>query len=284
MDKLGFSILWRSWIKGCLGNARTSILVNGSLTNEFEISKGLRQGDPLSPLLFILAMEGLHAFICKAVDLGIYIGVHVGDNNLCLSYLIYADDVIFIGDWSYNNAHNLLCVCVSDDIVSTKANALGCGAAKMPLKYLGVPVGCNMGRCSNWDAIVQKNYSKLTQLVGGHLSLIKSVLGSLPTYYMSLYKVHVSICNKLESMRNNFFIDGDLGVKKLACVSWKKCMASKKRGGLGIGNIHVLNAGLLFKWLEVSYSEEPLDLWACVLYKGDTLGKMKVSLRLSSPF
>ncbi|GKB37721.1 RNA-directed DNA polymerase, eukaryota, reverse transcriptase zinc-binding domain protein, partial [Tanacetum coccineum] len=125
MDKLGFSILRRSWIKGCLGNARTSILVNGSLTNEFEISKGLRQGDPLSPLLFILAMEGLHAFICKVVDLGIYIGV-----------------------------------CVSDDIISTKANALGCGAAKMPLKYLGVPVGCNMGRCSNWDAIVQKKISQ----------------------------------------------------------------------------------------------------------------------------
>ncbi|GJX69578.1 RNA-directed DNA polymerase, eukaryota, reverse transcriptase zinc-binding domain protein [Tanacetum coccineum] len=161
-------------------------------------------------------------------------------------------------------------VCVSDDIVLTKANALGCGAAKMPLKYLGVPVGCNMGRCSNWDAIVQKNSSKLTQwnarllLVGGHLSLIKSVLESLQTYYMSLYKVHVSICNKLESMRNNFFIDGDLGVKKLACVSWKKCMASKKRGGLGIGNFHVLNAGLLFKWLW-RFLNQPLDLWGTVI-------------------
>ncbi|PWA93881.1 hypothetical protein CTI12_AA065350 [Artemisia annua] len=60
------------------------------------------------------------------------------------------------------------------------ANVLGCGVAKLPLKYLGVPVGCNMARCSNWDAIVHNFYSKLTQWnarllsVGGRLSLIKA--------------------------------------------------------------------------------------------------------------
>ncbi|PWA93359.1 RNA-directed DNA polymerase, eukaryota [Artemisia annua] len=92
------------------------------------------------------------------------------------------------------------------------AGILGCGAAALPLKYLGMPVGCNMARCSNWDAIVQKFASKLSLWnakllsTGGCLSLIKSVLGNLTTYYMSLYKVPVSIYNKLESMRNNFFI------------------------------------------------------------------------------
>ncbi|GJW34624.1 putative RNA-directed DNA polymerase, eukaryota, reverse transcriptase zinc-binding domain protein [Tanacetum coccineum] len=96
MEKLGFGLLWRSWIKGCLSNAHTSILVNGSPTTEFEISRGLRQGDPLSPFLFILAMEGLHAFICKAIDIGIYSGARIGDNNMSLSHLIYADDVIFL--------------------------------------------------------------------------------------------------------------------------------------------------------------------------------------------
>ncbi|GJU62417.1 RNA-directed DNA polymerase, eukaryota, reverse transcriptase zinc-binding domain protein [Tanacetum coccineum] len=63
MEKLGFGIKWLSWIKGCLHNVRASLLVNGSPTNEFEIFRGLRQGDHLSPFLFILAMEGLHAFI-----------------------------------------------------------------------------------------------------------------------------------------------------------------------------------------------------------------------------
>ncbi|GKC68524.1 putative RNA-directed DNA polymerase, eukaryota, reverse transcriptase zinc-binding domain protein [Tanacetum coccineum] len=258
IDKLGFSSKWRFWIQDCLRHARAFILVNGSPTVEFEISRGLRQGDPLSPFLFILAMEGLHSLICKAIHLGIYTGAHVGDNNLILSYLIYADDVIFIGEWSSSNAHNLLCilrcfylvsglkinihkssifgVCVSDDSVSNMAKVLGCGAFKLPLKYLGVPVGCNMARCHNWDAIVQKFSSKLTHwnarllFVGGRLSLIKTVLG----------------------------------VKKMVWVRWNSCMASKQKGGLGIGSIHALNVGLLFKWIWRFLSQSS-DLWISVI-------------------
>ncbi|GJZ52472.1 RNA-directed DNA polymerase, eukaryota, reverse transcriptase zinc-binding domain protein [Tanacetum coccineum] len=127
-----------------------------------------------------------------------------------------------------------------------------------------------MARCSNWDAIFQKISSKLTLWnarllsTGGRLSLIKSVLGSLPTYYMSLYKVPVSVCNKLESMQNNFFISGDLDEKKMSWVSWKKCMASKNSGGLGIGSIMALNAGFLFKWIW-RMLKQPSDLWAIVI-------------------
>ncbi|GKC99102.1 putative RNA-directed DNA polymerase, eukaryota, reverse transcriptase zinc-binding domain protein [Tanacetum coccineum] len=97
MAKLGFGIRWRNWIKGCLRHARSSVLVNGSPTVEFEISKGLRQDDPLSPFLFILAMEGLHALICKALNCGINTGAYIEKDNLRISHLIYADDVIFTG-------------------------------------------------------------------------------------------------------------------------------------------------------------------------------------------
>nr|GEV12839.1 putative RNA-directed DNA polymerase, eukaryota, reverse transcriptase zinc-binding domain protein [Tanacetum cinerariifolium] len=97
MEKIGFGPRWRSWIKGCFTNARSSILVNGSPTMEFDISKGLRQGDPLSSFLFILAMEGLHALICKAINMGIYRGAIISHDHTRISHLIYADDVIFVG-------------------------------------------------------------------------------------------------------------------------------------------------------------------------------------------
>ncbi|PWA89223.1 RNA-directed DNA polymerase, eukaryota, Reverse transcriptase zinc-binding domain protein [Artemisia annua] len=108
--------------------------------------------------------------------------------------------------------------------VSHMANIIGCGAANFPLKYLGVPVGCNMVRCYNWNAILQKFSSKLCSWkarllsVGGRLSSIKSVLGNLPTYYMSIYLMPVSIRKKLESMRNKFFIGGDPDDKK---ITWE---------------------------------------------------------------
>ncbi|GJR60381.1 retrovirus-related pol polyprotein from transposon TNT 1-94 [Tanacetum coccineum] len=130
MEKLGFGIKWRSWIKGWLLNARAFVLINVSPTNEFEISRGLRQSNPLSPFLFILAMEGLHAFICKAINMGIYKGISIG-NNLSLSHLIYVDDVIFTGIWSITNAHNLIFILRCFFLVSglkinvNKSNILG---------------------------------------------------------------------------------------------------------------------------------------------------------------
>ncbi|GKA66695.1 putative RNA-directed DNA polymerase, eukaryota, reverse transcriptase zinc-binding domain protein [Tanacetum coccineum] len=74
LDSLGFGLKWRSWIKTCLSSSRASILVNGSPTSEFSINRGLRQGDPLSPFLFILVMEGLHNAFADAVGNGLISG------------------------------------------------------------------------------------------------------------------------------------------------------------------------------------------------------------------
>ncbi|GKB90995.1 putative RNA-directed DNA polymerase, eukaryota, reverse transcriptase zinc-binding domain protein [Tanacetum coccineum] len=106
--QLGFGLKWRAWINGCLHNARSSVLVNGSPTEEFEVFRGLRQGDPMSPFLFILAMEGLYALTSKAEALGLFKGASIGKDNMSISQLMYVDDVIFFGEWSWINAHNLI--------------------------------------------------------------------------------------------------------------------------------------------------------------------------------
>ena len=85
-------------------------MVNGSPTKEFDLSKGLRQGDPMSPFLFILAMEGLHAMVKKADLMGLFKSASIGHGNVKVSHLLYADEAIFIGEWSHSNAHNLICI------------------------------------------------------------------------------------------------------------------------------------------------------------------------------
>lgn len=100
MAQMNFGLKWRRWINGCLRSARASVLVNGSPTAEFPLTKGVRQGDPLSPFLFIIAMEGLNVMMKAANEKGIFDGVHIPNTNISLSHLFYADDALFIGDWS----------------------------------------------------------------------------------------------------------------------------------------------------------------------------------------
>ena len=70
--------------------------------------KGLRQGDLMSPFLFILAIEALHEVLRKAINIRLFRGVEIGANSFSLSHLMYADDVIFEGEWSLGNANNVI--------------------------------------------------------------------------------------------------------------------------------------------------------------------------------
>nr|GFB11171.1 cysteine-rich receptor-like protein kinase [Tanacetum cinerariifolium] len=90
IGKFGFGIKWRGWIRGCLQSSKASVLVNGSPTDEFYFRRGLRQGDPLSPFLFILVMESLHVSFQRLIDRGMFDPIFLGKE------LFYADDAMFI--------------------------------------------------------------------------------------------------------------------------------------------------------------------------------------------
>ncbi|GKE70226.1 putative RNA-directed DNA polymerase, eukaryota, reverse transcriptase zinc-binding domain protein, partial [Tanacetum coccineum] len=201
LQRFGFGLTWRLWIKAYLESSRTSILVNKSPTSEFFVKRGLRQGDPLLPFLFILVMEGHHIALSEATHTGL------------IFHIFYADDAVITTDWSSTDMDNIIRAFLKRKLVH-----LG----SFPFTYLGLLIGSNMNHSSNWKILIDRFQSRLSKWkanlfsIGGRLTLIKSVLGSL-------------------------------GSSKLAWVKWPTVLASLSKGGLGIGSLMSFNLALLQK-------------------------------------
>lgn len=78
LRRLNFCERWVQWIKSCLKSSRVSVLVNGSPTDEFGMEKGLRQGNPIAPLLFLVVVEGLNGLVKQVLRLRKYSGYSLG--------------------------------------------------------------------------------------------------------------------------------------------------------------------------------------------------------------
>ncbi|GJR29224.1 RNA-directed DNA polymerase, eukaryota [Tanacetum coccineum] len=244
----GFGPKWCQWIRGIFSSNMASILVNGSPTSEFPIFSGLKQGDPLAPFLFILVMESLHLSVSRAVNDGIFKGLHI-TGTTSLSHLFYADDAVFIGEWSSENLDNLLVILRCFQFASgpsinvNKSHLLGVGVPLDIVHQGASRIGCEKvhARLSKWKV--------KTLSIGGRLTPLKSVLGAVPIYNMSLYKAPKSVLHEMERLRNNFFNGGDSQNSKITWVAWAKVLSSKKNGGLGVSIFFALNRALILKWV-----------------------------------
>nr|GEY17594.1 RNA-directed DNA polymerase, eukaryota [Tanacetum cinerariifolium] len=226
----------------CLMSSMASILVNGSPTSEFQFYRGLKQGDPLAPYLFILVMESLHLSFSLLIDAGFFTGVRL-DASTTISHLFYVDDA----------KSQLLGVGIPSFKVNEAAAMLGCSVMKAPFKYLGVLVGGNSSLINTWEYSTNKIKLRLSKWkiktfsIGGRLTLLKSVLGATPIYQMYLYKAPKAVLNQMEALRRKFFHGAQDDDRKIVWVKWAKVLASKKHGGLGVSSFYALNRVLLLK-------------------------------------
>ncbi|XP_027348043.1 uncharacterized protein LOC113859477 [Abrus precatorius] len=110
MARMSFCQKWCIWVEMCLKSALVSVLVNGSPTKQFQMEKGIRQEDLMSPFLFLIVAEGLSLLIDKVVQEGAYVGFSVGDGGIYVLMLQFADDTMFFFEDSEENITTLKCV------------------------------------------------------------------------------------------------------------------------------------------------------------------------------
>ncbi|XP_022014806.1 uncharacterized protein LOC110914313 [Helianthus annuus] len=286
--QMGFGSKWCNWIMGILSSARASALVNGAPTFEFKCSKGMRQGDPISPFLFVIDMEALSCMISKAEEVGLFSGIKLPFDGPCLSHLLFADDALIVGEWSQGNAvnivrilrcfyacsglrinlgkSNLVGIGVGEAELKALADVVSCSSDSLPFKYLGLKVGANMNRIANWRPVYDIFEARLALWkssllsLGGRVTLIRSVLESLPSYYFSIYKAPVKVISDLEKIIKKFLWGGSGEANKIHWVAWDRVASPKNVGGLGICKLSLINRSLLSKW-GWRYKTENKSLW-----------------------
>ncbi|GAU35782.1 hypothetical protein TSUD_56590 [Trifolium subterraneum] len=217
MVKMNFPSQWMGWMKACVMTASASVLVNGSPTDEFPFERGLRQGDPLSPFLFLLAAEGLNVLMSAMVRNGSFIPYRVGSNiSVSVSHLQFADDTLLVGVKSWANVRALKSVLILFENISglkvnfhksmlfgvnvnsswlhEAASVMYCKHGCLPFLYLVLPIGGDSRRLQFWKPLLDKIHKRLmgwkckNLSFGGRLVLLKSVLSSVPVYFLSFFK------------------------------------------------------------------------------------------------
>ncbi|KAK9154956.1 hypothetical protein Sjap_002436 [Stephania japonica] len=284
LKQKGFGERWRKWIKGCVSSANYSVMINGRPRGKFRGERGLRQGDPLSPFLFILVADVMGRMIDKAKLSGVVEGFRIGRDVTHITHLFYADDsLMFIKD-SHRAVFNLMsivnhfcsisglrlnmdkCNLLGINIPVTQvvetANAIGCKIGGWPLTYLGLPLGRSPLSRTFWDPVLQKIAKRLDGWKrgflskGGRVTLICSVLDALPTYFLSLFRLPAGIARQMEKMMRDFLWQRMNSDKSWALVEWSQVSLPKKLGGLGFGNLMIRNRALSCKWMWRFFREE----------------------------
>jgi hypothetical protein len=279
LGRMGFGLKWLGWIRACISTVRFLVLVNVSLAGFFGTSRGLRQGDPLSPLLFLLMMEILSKMLQQAEGCGFIRGFKVNgtrSEEVCVSHLLYADNTMLMCDADPEQLMYIRLVLSCFEATTglrvnlAKSEMVPIGdvgnlailadiqcyrIVQFPMNYLGMPLGSSFKALSIWNPIIEKmerrlaGWQRLYLSKGGHFTLLKSTLSSLPTYYLSLFTIPVSVAKRLEKFQQNFLWGGSGEDSKHSLVRWDTVCSPIERGGLGIRLLGRINKALLSKWL-----------------------------------
>ncbi|XP_072060305.1 uncharacterized protein [Arachis hypogaea] len=138
LQKMGFGHIWRGWIKECVCSASMSVLINGSPTKPFKMERGLRQGDPLSPFLFVLVVDVLHRMIRETMRNGCIYPLLVGRDNIELSHLQFANDtILFCPMENIRNGRNGIPLVKWEKWDTTSKMGSGDGSKKAACTYKG---------------------------------------------------------------------------------------------------------------------------------------------------
>ncbi|KAK4380929.1 hypothetical protein Sango_3017300 [Sesamum angolense] len=268
--------------------ASFSISLNGSIYGFFKGGRGLRQGDPISPYLFVLVMEIWSTLIRHRVQNAPQFQHHWKCKDIGLVTLCFADDVLLfckahipslkvltdtlnefasLSGLKVNPAKSqtILSRAVQQDRQQI-LESVGFQEGSLPVKYLGIPLTSSRLTISDCRPLLDKVDARLAGWhnqnlsYAGRLQLIKSVLSTLHTYWASVFILPKGVLKLLEKRMRAFLWQGSSGSGH-AKVAWDQLCKPKGEGGLGIRSLIVTNQALILKQLWRILQNDGTSIW-----------------------
>nr|XP_023923954.1 uncharacterized protein LOC112035356 [Quercus suber] len=200
----GFNEVFTGWVIACVSSVSFEVLVNRGKTECFKPSRGLRQGDTLSPYLFILRQEILSRLIDHELKLKKINDIKTSISGPTITHVMYADDILMFSKASRRDA-----ACLSQTKRSVK-NILQVKSLKKDVVYLGAPMFLSRAPSKDFSFLQDKLEAKLMGWRSkclswaGRKTLINSVAKSIPNYTMSTFSIPNKVCDRLDSLTRSF--------------------------------------------------------------------------------
>ncbi|XP_073049440.1 uncharacterized protein [Primulina eburnea] len=275
---MGFQQNWIVKVMNCVKSASYYFRINKEVAGPIIPSRGLRQGDLLSPYLFVLGAHGLSSLFNTFESRGLFRGVKIAPTSPSVSHLFFADDsLVFCRATMEEGARVKDCLSLyekaSGQIINYDKSALLFSpnthmllmvtiknnftilAVQQHDLYLGLPTVSLRSKRLQFkylvDRVVQRiqGWGNKWFSTGGKEVLIKSILQAVPTFAMSCFKLPLLVCDDIESECANFWWAVENGRRKMHRQTWDALCQPKGRGGLGFRKLVEFNKALLAKQL-----------------------------------
>ncbi|XP_059064794.1 uncharacterized protein LOC131856862 [Cryptomeria japonica] len=252
LKKFGFGIKWLKWVQACISMARFSIILNGSPCGFFASSRGLRQGDPLLPFLFIILVEAFSRAISFARESGLWKGISIPHMPTSHTHCLFADDTLLFGKATMGEAQTRL------------SRFWGFSVGQFPCKYLGLPFYIGSEKHNFWERVSGVISSRILSwshnwlTFSGKIVLIRVVLNAAPIYLLSILKAPKKSMVALRSIVRSFLWNDNVNKKnRISLLAWDRVCAPREKGGAGIKDLDSSGSLPVAKWKSID--SLPLD-------------------------
>ncbi|XP_057249396.1 uncharacterized protein LOC130590838 [Beta vulgaris subsp. vulgaris] len=271
---MGFDGRWVNLIMNCVSSVNYSFVINGRVKGAVRPSRGLRQGNPLSPYLFILVADAFSRMLLSAVQEKRIHGARASRGGQEISHLLFADDSLLFAranrqecleivdllnkyeaasgqKINYDKSEVSFSKGVSTTQKEELMNLLKMRRVDRHEKYLGIPTVAGRSKKAVFGALLDRIWKKLQGWKEKLLSragkevLLKSVIQAMPTYLMGVYKFPSWVTNAISTAMARFFWGQTEGRRRVHWRSWKSMCELKCLGGLGFKDLEVFNDALL---------------------------------------